>query len=478
MFSPLADLDRHAAERPEAVALASPNARFTFSELKSAVDGAAIRLRRAGVNPRDVVAVDLPQAQEWIVDLALLRLATRSVSLAGVTGLNGLRVDALVTAPGRRALAAKIELMVDDQWIAAASDEAQGPVPSVAYPRSDSLFRLMLTSGTTGVPRAAAYSVAAFEHRRGGLHRYWSDGRPELNFMALSTTGGFHTATANLRHGQTHRAVDHIVAETLRFAQSEQVRVLCGSPVQVAAAMKVLTEHTITLDSLEEVRLAGASASATLLRRITEVLGVPVRGVYGSTEGGGVTARMLHPEDDPANVGAALPGIELQVVDDAGSALPPGAEGTVRYRSKGQVSGYLDGAEVTPFPRGWFEPGDIGALLPNGSLILGGRASEVLNLGGRKIDPAAVDQAAAEFPGVVDAAAFGFERSNGIAELGLAVVAGPECDLRELDRHLRRQLPLGHPTAFWRTTEIPRNRMGKAERAQLRARFEPGSSER
>ncbi len=477
MISPLADLDRHALKRPDAAALTTPGSRFTFAELKSTVDAAAIRLRREGVVPRAIVAIDLPHAQEWIIDLALLRLATRSVSLAGVSGLGDLTADVLITVPGRRATVAPTQIAVDEWWLSGAlstaADEATPTaVPTVAYPRPDSIFRLMLTSGTTGLPRAAAYSISAFEHRRDGLDRYWSDGRAELNFMALSTTGGFHTAIADLRHGQAHRAVDRIDAETLQFGHDEGVRVLCGSPIQIATALRILTEHGIVLDSLEEVRLAGASASPTLLRRIIDTLGVPVRGVYGSTEGGGVTTRMLDPDDDPFNVGPALPNMELQVVDTEGSPVAAGVEGSVRYRSRGQVSGYLDAGVLVPFPRGWFAPGDIGTLLPDGSLILGGRDSEVLNVGGIKIDPAVVDAAATDFVGVRDAAAFGFERANGIAELGLAVVAGPGCDLRALDRALRAQMPGAHPTAFWQVAEIPRNRMGKAERGQLRTAFE------
>lgn len=476
MFPLLEDLERHTNERPDSFALVSPEARITFSELKSSVDSAAIRLRLAGVTPRAVVAVDLPQAHEWIIDLALMRLATQSVSTAGVPGLGQLRADVLITAPGRRVLRANTEISVDERWFTDAASSVAAPVPSIAYPRSDSIFRLMLTSGTTGLPRVAAYSVSALTHRH--LDLYWSDGRAELNFMPLSTTGGFHTAVANLRHGQPHRAVDRIDAETLQFASDEGVRVLCGSPVQVAAAMRVLTENGIALAALEEVRLAGASASPTLLHRIGEVFDVPVRGVYGSTEGGGVTTRFLNAADNPSNVGPALPNIELQIVDAQGSPLPPGVEGKVRYRSPGQVSGYLVNGEVESFPRGWFEPGDTGMLLSDGSLVLGGRDSEVVNIGGLKFDPVVVDNAATGFAGVLDAAAFGFERPNGVPELGIAVVAGPGCDLRELDAELRRRLPVNHPTAFWPVDTIPRNRMGKVERAKLRERFEKRATDR
>ena len=472
MIPPLADLEAHAAERPNDIALASPVRQYAYSELLLAVDAAAIRLREQGVMPRNLVALDLPGALEWILDLALMRLAARSVSIRGVHNAGPLMPDVVIAGVGYTATPAPVTLAVDDLWIAGALSRASGAPPAVEYPRSDSIFRLMLTSGTTGLPRAAAYSIGALKVRVDGLHRYWTDDRSELNFMGLSTTGGFHSAVAALRHGGTFRAVDQIDVEALRFAASERVQVLCGSPVQIATALEVMRVNNITLPQLEEVRMAGAAPSVRLMRLIADRLGVAVRGVYGSTEGGGVTARTLRPDDDLADVGLALPGLELQVVDDSGKPLSSGAEGKVRYRGPGMVSGYLEGSVVTPFAQGWFEPGDVGMLAANGSLVLSGRATEVLNIAGMKVNPTIVDDLAAEFPGVIDAAAFGLERETGIAELGLAVVAEPDCDLRALDQDLRRRLRIGFPTTFWPVAEIPRNRMGKVERVLLEQAFE------
>ncbi|MDO7882733.1 class I adenylate-forming enzyme family protein [Salinibacterium soli] len=466
MISPLADLDRHAAERPAVTAISTPRGRYSFGELRDLTLAVAERLRGEGVTPRHVVALDLPAALEWIVDLALLRIATRSVSVRGVPGLGTLQPDALISSPGASRGLAPIMLAVDDLWLAGATAAASGADTLVDYPRPDSIVRLMMTSGTTGTPRAAAYAANAFEHRRLGLDAYWTDARPELDFMPLSTTGGFHTAVAALRHGEAFRAVDRIDAEVLRFAADDGIRVLAGSPQQLATALDVVEESGIQLPALEEVRMAGAAPGPALLRRIRELLAVPIRIVYGSTEGGGMTSRMLDDEDS-ANVGSVLPGFELQVVDESGMPVAPGVEGTLRYRGPGMVSGYLENGTVAEFPGGWFVPGDLASIDADGSVRLSGRASEIVNIGGLKVDPDRVDELARSFPGVTDAAAFPVERASGRAELGLAVVGRPGVDLRALDRRLRELLPVGHPTAYWAVSEIPRNRMGKVERGML-----------
>ena len=216
--------------------------------------------------------------------------------------------------------------------------------------------------------------------------------------------------------------------------------------------------------------MAGAAPSPALLRQIESTLAVPVRGVYGSTEGGGVTMRMLHSDDDPSDVGEVLPGFELQVVDDAGSPVPPGTPGTVRYRSPGMVSGYLEDGTVVPFPGGWFSPGDTGTLQGR-SLLLAGRTAELINIGGTKVDPVRVDEFAAGLDGIRDAAAFAIEVRPGIQVLGLALVASPGLDLPSIDRAIVERFGPTHRAKLWRVSEIPRNRMGKAARSALSTAF-------
>lgn len=441
MLAPLVDLDRQAIERPDAIALATPTWTLTFAGLRAAVLAAAARLRSAGVASGDLVALDLPTGIEWVLDLALFRLAARSVSLRGVGSTAGLPIDHSFTAAE-----------VDTSWFEGPADIP----PPAEFDGPDAIFRYLLTSGTTGSPRAAAYPVRAFASRMSTGDAHWTDGRPELTLIGLSTTGGFHAAAACLRHGIPYLAVDTIDADSMALAARQGIRVLCGSPTQVAHALHVSLAAGLTLPTLEEVRLAGAGPSAKLLDLIAATWGVPVRGVYGSTEGGGVSQVWYEPGGDRADVGPPLPGVELEVVD-----------GAVRYRTPGAVAGYLVDGQLQPLPGGWFVPGDRGRLTAEGSLVLEGRDSELLNLGGVKVDPARIDELAAGFPGVLDAAAFGIERHAGIPEVALAVVTDDACDLRELDRQLRERMPTGHPTAYIRVDAIPRSRLGKALRVRL-----------
>lgn len=477
MFTPVQNLLDHAGTHPDQLALRSADGSWSFGELDRAVTAIAARLRELGVSPRQLVATDLASADDWIVTLALFRIATRTVSLTGVDRLAGLRVDALLTRPGKARFEAAHTIAIDRLWIeqvvADAVENGDDPTGStVLYPRADAICRVILTSGTTGTPRAVELSVRAVEHRLANLHRYWSDARPELNLMSLSTTGGFHTALAALQHGTPYLATDAGQPRFLQLAADTGIQVLCGSPVQIGQTLRLLREHNMAMPNLVEVRLAGAAPTPGLLATIAEQLSVPVRGVYGSTEGGGVATRMLHSGGDPADVGPPLEGIDVHIVDEHGASVVAGESGNVRYRGAGLANGYGADDVEQSFRDGWFYPGDRGHLTPEGTLVIDGRTAEIVNVGGVKIDPAMVDAAVEGFPGVLDAGTFIIEQVPGVPELGLAVVADASCDLRALDRLLRQRLPGKHPTVFGQVSVILRNRMGKVERSRLTAEFE------
>lgn len=475
MFAPVQHLRDQSASKPDAPALIATDHTWTFGDVARTVAAVAQRLRSQGIGPRQLVAIDLPAAEDWIVTLALFRLAAPSVSVSGVGDLSGIHADALLTRPGTRRLTASLVVEIDRLWldqVVADAEESGSPEgTTVLFARADAVCRVIATSGTTGSPRAAELSVRAVTHRLDNLHHYWTDARPEMNLMALSTTGGFHTAVAHLKHGTPYLAVDAADARQVSLAAAAGVEVLAGSPVQIGHLLGVVRTEGLSIPTLREVRMAGAAASPALLAAIAEHWNVPVRGVYGSTEGGGVTMRMMRSGHDSADVGHVVPGVELDIVDEAGESVGVGTVGDVRYRGAGLATGYRTGDPEQSFRRGWFHSGDRGVITADGSLVLKGRTAELVNVGGVKIDPGRVDAAVEGFPGVVDAGTFIIEQTPGIAELGLAVVADANCDLRALDQLLRQRLPGAHPTVFGQVSVIPRNRMGKVERMRLTADF-------
>ena len=199
-----------------------------------------------------------------------------------------------------------------------------------------------------------------------------------------------------------------------------------------------------------------------------------IRIIYGSTECSLLAyGHAADLEAEPGVVGSTPAGAILDVVDDAGRPLPDGQSGEFRITSERMTQGYIGDPEASAdrFRDGWFYTRDVGRRLPDGRLVLEGRAADRLNLaGGRKFMPQVLETAAFACPGVIDCAAFAAPeagRPDGLDQCWLAVTAAPDFDREALARHLGQYGDLPPPRFAW-IDEIPRNAMGKVERGKLR----------
>jgi acyl-coenzyme A synthetase/AMP-(fatty) acid ligase len=442
--------------------MVSESRAHTFSEILNLSQALAVKFRAQGVRPNEVVSTFLPPELDWLSTLGVFHEAAVPVSLWGVGSVKNLKVSWFVGNKFHDSVPRQQTIVLDgSSWQSHAADLPGHP--RTLFARPDKPMRYVMTSGTTGAPKAVTFTGGNIQARLAQLGTYWADSRPELNFMGLSTTGGFFTALAALKHGYPYMAEVAVNLSALKRAMDYQLKVLAGSPAQIGQALKLIREHNLQLPSIVEVRVAGSLPSQKLVSAIHESLGVPIKSVYGSTEGGGVAMTLLEPGDNTSDVGNLVPGIELEIETDAGTS------GEIRYRGRGVSSGYLENSTTDEsFLGGWFYAGDRGHISEHGRLILEGRSDEIMNFGGTKLNPEKVEELAKEYIGVIDAAVCLIERQAGIEEVAISIVGNPGVDLRGLDQMLRAKLPIGHPTIFTTSRQIPRNRMGKIIRNELK----------
>ena len=190
--------------------------------------------------------------------------------------------------------------------------------------------------------------------------------------------------------------------------------------------------------------------------------------VYGSTEVGAVGMTQISKPELVWKTAVVQPGASAEVVDDEGRAVPDGTEGIVRVRSSGMVSGYMAGSpDNNEFRGGWFYPGDRGAFR-EGALCLTGRESEVVNLGGVKINPAEIEAVAEQMSALIDVAACQVERADNLEKLALAYTADSTIPVSEIAEFMKARIDASLvPTEYFQLKEIPRNAMGKVKRQEL-----------
>jgi acyl-coenzyme A synthetase/AMP-(fatty) acid ligase len=462
MIQPFELLEIAASKYPHDTGFVCEKRVCTFSEMLDLSKALAAKFHSSGVKPRDVVSTFLPTEMDWLSTLAIFHEAAVPVSLSGVGNVSNLKVSWFIGTSYQESVSKKQSIIIDSDFqVSSSSDENLHQ--RTLFARPDTPMRYVMTSGTTGTPKAVIFTGGNIESRLKNLKSYWSDERPELNFMGLSTTGGFFTALASLQHGYPYIAELAVNLSALQRAKEHQVQVLAGSPAQIGQALKLIRDHQIELPDLVEVRLAGSQPSEKIVNAIHSELGVPVKSVYGSTEGGGVAVTYLSPGDDVSDAGQLISDIEIDIKNVESKY------GQIRYRGPGVSPGYhaSNSADVS-FVDGWFYPGDFGQILDNGHLKLEGRDDEILNVGGTKINSTKIEDLAKSFEGVNDVAVCLIERLPGIQEVAIAVVITDDVNLLKLDQFLRAKMPIGHPTVFSTFQEIPRNRMGKTAREEVK----------
>jgi long-chain acyl-CoA synthetase len=477
MLNPVEHLVFRAKLQPDGIALQSLSSSTNYRALLALVRKTAERLRQAGVKPGQVVLTCLPNKNvDWIVTLALFHEGAITCSNHGFSETPAeLNVDfsiinknASFNPPGQA-------ILVDASWFESEQTGAAPEIAPQAYPSADSLCRLVLTSGTTGHRKVVPLTVRHVEDRARSYIARWSAFGSEINAMALSTYGGFNVALCNLMAGTPLYTASN-PSELVTLLSQFQVGFLAGSPLQLGNFVEEIKKRSIRLTSLKAVRYGGGAASVRLIRNIQGYLCGNVIDAYSSTEAGNTAAHLSHTAMHiPGAAGYSLPDVEFQVVGPNDEPLPLGQEGTIRVKTPYMVNGYYNNPDLTEkfFKQGWFYPGDRGRIQEDGLLVLSGRESELINRGGVKIDPVALDHPICEFDGVEDAAVFGIENASGVQEVCAALVVGESFQFDALKEFLKNRFGLARsPDHFFRVDKIPRNQMGKPLRHELARKYE------
>ncbi len=447
----------HARIRPDALAVIAPDRLLTFRQFEAEiVILEALLAARAPL--AGVVGVSIVNpVDHWITVFALSRLGYATLSM----------VSAATASPDQQAISAGVEWVISDaslrltsaravvlgpHWRAEATSCPQsvrrGPLPG------GDLVRVTVSSGSTGKPKLIGLSrdILDLRLRNAPLLGPLGGGRL-LSLIGIDNWAGFFspllswaTSGAVIFPGRDPRWADLLV--------HSRPELLIASPMHLAVIMRSLSP-TYAPYGLFRVIVAGGALPVVLGQRIRAQLTPDLFICYASTECGFSSYGAV--SSFPTTSGAAgytLPWAEVEVVDEADHPLPPGEIGVIRARGAEAVSGYYGvNEEGGDFRDGWFYPGDLGALSADGLLTIAGRTGEVMNCGGVKIAPLAVEDALLRCPGVRDAAAVAVSRPDGFDKPVAAVMVGDGFDLGQAKDAIRL---LGHDIQVIVVDSIPR----------------------
>jgi acyl-CoA synthetase (AMP-forming)/AMP-acid ligase II len=298
---------------------------------------------------------------------------------------------------------------------------AVGDLPSAALDAPaacspDDRFLLLYTSGTTDNPKGVPLAYRGFlENARASVPEF--EVGPEdvlLSAAPLTHLYGLFVYHLALQSGAAMSLLPAFTPPDLSatIAGHRATGVFAG-PAHFKPMLDAGLLDKGDLASVKFVCLSGSAVPPALAAEVEAKLQAQGKGrtlqLWGMSElqAGAYCRPRDSAEVRHGSAGAASPGTELRVVDDADQPLPAGREGRLQVRGASVFAGYLDNPSATAeaFARdGWFDTGDTALLTSAGHLQLTGRVKEIINRGGVKYSPIDVEAVLDRVPGVARSA--------------------------------------------------------------------------
>lgn len=510
MLDPLPLTIPHAAEAaakawPDALAVIEGEVTLTFAELWQQSRAAASALLARGVGAGDRVAIWAPNRREWIVAaVATMSLGAAVVTLntrlkgreAGdilrrtharllftVTDFLGIDYQALLADEDLPAL--REVLMLDygfDAFLASGKGAGDAAVDAaLAGIDADTISDILFTSGTTGSPKGVLMTHGRVLPQCG----VWI-GNTGLRFgdRYLIANPFFHSFgmkvgwVACLLSGAVAVPMAQFdVAEAITLIEQLKINFFPGPPTVFQMILAEKDKRPIDTSSLRGGTTGAATVPPVLVQRIRDDLGMKdIITAYGMTECVNITS--CRP-GDPAEViaqtcGAAIPGNEVIVADDAGNEVPRGETGEILVRGQGVMLGYLDDPEATAEAidaAGWLHTGDVGTMDESSYVRITDRKKDLYISGGFNVYPAEVEKLLSVHPAIAMVAVVGVPDER-MGEVGKAYVvlrpgaSASEAELIGWSRENMANYKVPRSVAF--VAALPRNASGKVLKTELR----------
>ena len=328
---------------------------------------------------------------------------------------------------------------------------------------------LKLTSGTTAAPRAIRFRSHQLLADCNQICDTMGISDDDLNFgvIPVSHSYGF----SNLLTPLIARGVPMVVSRdrTPRAVLADLARtgatVFPGTPAFYQAFCDI--GDVPPLPKLRLCISAGAPLSSAVAKKFFEKFKQPIHSFYGASECGGICYDRHGTTFEDGLVGQPMQGVEVELIDPTESASQ------IRVRSAAVSDGYFPEPNDQKLGNGVFVPDDL-LERHDSALKIVGRISDVINVAGKKVNPAEVEAHLLRFKGVRQAVVFGRPTGAGLRneEVAACVRASPDVSESDLLRFCRTALSGWQvPKRIFIVDIIPTNERGKISRRELARQF-------
>src|SRR6267143_6953187 len=276
---------------------------------------------------------------------------------------------------------------------------------------------LKLTSGTTAAPRAIRFRSHQLLADCNQICDTMDISDDDLNFgvIPVSHSYGF----SNLLTPLIARGVAMVLSQdrtpraVLEDLTKTNATVFPGMPVFYQAFCEM--KNVQPVPKLRLCISAGAPLPIATAKKFRERFGLPIHSFYGASECGGICYDREAKNEKEGFVGSPMKDVDLEMID------PAAQSSQIRVRSAAIGDGYFPEVDEEKLGDGVFVPDDLLAREGAGFKIVG-RVSDVINVAGKKVNPAEIEGALLRFRGVRQAIAFGRESTLRNEEVAVCLV--------------------------------------------------------
>jgi malonyl-CoA/methylmalonyl-CoA synthetase len=478
----------HANAERTAIRSADGATRMTFGELARGAARYANALAVLGVEPGDRVTVQVEKSiANVLLYLAVLKagavyqpLNTAYTAAEVSYFVEDAQPKLIVCDPARqaemRALAdrcgvfAVVNLDQHGEGSLANTAATMDERHETAERAEDDLAGLLYTSGTTGRSKGAMITHGNLASNAETLVELWRMSATDRLMHALPV---FHVHGLYVALNTAFLAA----AEIAWFSRFDVKAIIAEMP-SATLMMGVPTFYTRLLSDESFMREVSAnmrlfiSGSAPLLAETHSAFsartGHAILERYGMTETGMITSNPYEGARVPGTVGFALPGVNVRIRGDQ--------PGVLEVKGPNVFKGYWRMPEKTRedfTPDGWFITGDVGIIDPDGRVTISGRAKDLIISGGFNVYPKEIEDILDQQPFIGESAVIGLPHPDfGEAVVAVVTALGPLPEEAEIIATLSNSLAkFKVPKRIFAVAELPRNAMGKVQKAELRKRY-------
>ena len=465
-----------AHQNPDKTAVFWGETDYTFARAHGLAKRLAKRLREAhGLQPGDRVGLWLKNCPEFIFSLFGILLAEGVV----------VSINSFLTPDEVEFILQDCEakVLISEASMAEGTAKLREQIPQLNVIEAESLGQapedlalIIYTSGTTGKPKGAMLShhnlmsnVAAVTEAVGI--------EPNDRMAVLLPMFHSFTMTVGLLLPMT-QGLSIIAIKSLHPPKNIIAEIMQhGATIMPAIPQlyRVLVNVDLPKDLPLRVCLSGAAPlPVEVLNAFNDRVGIPLLEGYGLSETSPVACtNPLIGKRKAGSVGLPLPGVEFQIRNDNGEALPVGEPGEICIRGHNIMMGYWNNPEATEaaIKDGWLLTGDIGRLDGDGYIYITDRKKDMLLVNGINVYPREVEEVIYQFDGIKEASVVGVNdpRKGDVIVACVVPSEGAGLDEEALIVYLKTKLAAYKiPRKVLKMEALPKTATGKILKTKLR----------